>query len=94
MVLVLFETAAGLALFKLKKEGKMKKVDDFFKEGYFQSPDKAKKFVELHAFKKFKDTKEAVKTINKLMEGGLTKKAAKFLKKNSIVDEVQEKIAV
>ena len=47
----------------------------------------------MHAFKKFKDTKEAVKTVNKLMEGKLTKKATKFLQ-NAISDEVQERIAV
>jgi nucleolar protein 58 len=91
-MLILFETPAGLALFKVLKEGKLKKADDLFK--YFETPDKASKFVQLHAFKKFKDTKEALKTINKLMEGDLTKSAIKFLKKNSIVDEVQENIAV
>lgn len=61
---------------------------------YFETADKAEKFVQLHAFKKFKDTKEALKTVTKLIEGDLTTKAFKFLKKNSIVDKVQENIAV
>lgn len=91
-MLILFETPAGLALFKVLKEGKIKKADDLFQ--YFQTADKAEKFVQLHAFKKFKDTKEALKTVTKLMEGDLTTRAFKFLKKNSIVDKVQEKIAV
>jgi len=81
-----------LALFKGLKEGKIKKEEDLFK--YFKTSDKADEFVTLHAFKKFKDTKEAVKTVTKLMEGDLPKKALKFLKKNSIVDKVQQKIAV
>lgn len=90
-MLILFETPAGLALFKVLKEGKIKKSEDLFK--YFETPDKASKIVKMHAFKKFKDTKEALKTVTKLLEGKLTKKVKKFLKSNSIVDEVQEKIA-
>lgn len=91
-MLILFETPAGLALFRVLKEGKIKKEEDLFE--YFKTADKADKFVKLHAFKKFKDTKEALRTVTKLMEGDLPKKALKFLKKNSIVDDVQEKIAV
>ena len=63
-MLILFETPAGLALFKVLKEGKLKKADDLYK--YFEDESKASKFVQLHAFQKFKDTKEAVKTITKL----------------------------
>jgi nucleolar protein 58 len=91
-MLILFETPAGLALFKVLKEGKIKKADDLFE--YFETANKAEKFVQLHAFKKFKDTKEALKTVTKLMEGNLTTKALSFLKKNSIIDKVQQKIAV
>ena len=85
-MLILFETPAGLALFRVLKEGKIKKADDLYE--YFKTVDKADKFVKLHAFKKFKDTKEAVRTVTKLMEGDLPKKALKFLQKNSIIDEV------
>lgn len=38
-MLVLFETPAGYALFKVLKEGKLDKVDDIFKE--FTSAEKA-----------------------------------------------------
>lgn len=89
-MLVLFETPAGLALFKVLKEGKIKKEDDLFK--YFESPEKASKFVKMHAFKKFKDTKEALKTVTKMLDGKLTKKVKKFLKSNCITDDVQETI--
>jgi len=60
---------------------------------YFETPEKASKIVKMHAFKKFKDTKEALKTVTKLLQGKLTKKVKKFLKSNCIVDDVQEKIA-
>ena len=90
-MLVLFETPAGLALFKVLKEGKIKKADDLFNE--FETPEKASKIVKMHAFKKFKDTKEALKTVTKMLQGKLTKKVKKFLKANCISDEVQEKIA-
>lgn len=91
-MLVLFETPAGLALFKVMKEGKLKKGDDLIK--YFETPEKANKIVKLHAFKKFKDTKEAVKTVTKMLEGELPKNVKKFLKSNCISKDVQESIAV
>ena len=90
-MLVLFETPAGLALFRVMKEGKLKEEGDLIK--YFETPEKASKFVKMHAFKRFKDTKEALKTVAKLIEGKLTKKVKKFLKSNCITDEVQEKLA-
>ena len=40
-MLVLFETPAGYAVFKLLNEKKLQKVDDLYKE--FESPDKASK---------------------------------------------------
>ena len=90
-MLVLFETPAGLALFKVMKEGKLKEEGDLIK--YFETPEKASKIVKMHAFKRFKNTKEALKTVAKLIEGKLTKKVKKFLKSNCITDEVQEKLA-
>jgi len=89
-MLVLFETPAGLALFKVLKEGKVRKADDLHK--YFETEEKASKFIKMHAFKKFKDTKEALKTVTKMLEGKLTKKVKKFLKENCITDDVQETI--
>lgn len=40
-MLVLFETAAGFALFKVLDEGKLREQDDLWKE--FETPDKAQK---------------------------------------------------
>ncbi len=41
IMLVLFETAAGFALFKVLDEGKLREQDDLWKE--FETPDKAQK---------------------------------------------------
>ena len=90
-MLVLFETAAGVALFRVLDEGKIKKVDNI--ENLFESPEKAAKVVQLHAFKKFKDTKEALKTVSKLVDGALSKKLTTFLKKNVVSQEVQHQLA-
>jgi hypothetical protein len=40
-MLVLFETAAGFALFKVLDEGKLKQPDDLWRE--FETPNQAKK---------------------------------------------------
>ena len=57
MVLVLFETSGGFALFKVLKENKLKDIDSLHE--HFISGEGAKKVVQLQAFKKFKDTAEA-----------------------------------
>ena len=61
-MLVLFETPAGYALFKVLDEGKLTEVDDIFKQ--FESPDKASKFVKLKAFSQFADTLLAATATN------------------------------
>ena len=40
-MLVLFETPAGFALFKVLDEGRLKNADDLFKD--FETPEKAQK---------------------------------------------------
>ncbi|CAL9219651.1 unnamed protein product [Arabidopsis halleri] len=80
MVLVLFETAAGFALFKVKDEGKMANVEDLCKE--FDTPDSARKMVKLKAFEKFDNTSEALEAVAKLLEGAPSKGLRKFLKAN------------
>jgi nucleolar protein 58 len=80
MVLVLYETAAGFALFKVKDEGKMANVEDLCKE--FDTPDSARKMVKLKAFEKFDNTSEALEAVAKLLEGAPSKGLRKFLKAN------------
>jgi nucleolar protein 58 len=91
-MLVLFETPAGYALFKVLDEKKVEKVDDII--AAFSSSSKAAKLVKLKAFKKFKDTKEALVSADKLIKGKFPKNLKKFLEKNAINDEVQETIAI
>ena len=79
---VLFETPGGFALFKVLKEDKLEKVDSLHKD--FATGDKAAKIVKLKAFKKFKDTKEAMKSVEKLVKGELSKTLKKFLEKNIV----------
>lgn len=59
-MLVLFETPAGYALFKVSDEKKLKKVDNLFSE--FETADKANSFVKLQAFYRFADTTEVHST--------------------------------
>jgi nucleolar protein 58 len=48
--------------------------------------------VKLHAFKKFKDTQEAVKSLGEFLEGNMPKDLKSFLKKNIISKEISEKL--
>ena len=78
-MLVLFETPAGYALFKVLDEKKLKDADNLYKE--FQSPEAAEKIVKLKAFSKFTDTTEALAAATASIEGTLDKGLKKFLKK-------------
>ena len=85
-MLVLFETPAGFAVFKLLDEKKLLKSDNLYEE--FQSD--AKKMVKLQMFEKFKDTTDALASAAALIEGKMSKGLKKVLKK---VD-AHEKLAV
>lgn len=47
-MLILVETAAGYALFKIASEKKLKKIDDIY--SYLENEDQAKKLISLEAF--------------------------------------------
>ncbi|CAN1167955.1 Probable nucleolar protein 5-2 [Linum perenne] len=79
-MLVLFETPAGFALFKVLDEGKLSKVEDLWKE--FSNADTARKVVKLKAFDKFENTAEALEAATKIIDGSTTKGLRKFLKAN------------
>ena len=76
---VLFETAAGFALFKVVKGKKLEKLDKLHE--CFVDAETANSVVKLKAFAKFKDTKDAMKSIEKLMKGKVSKGLNKFLSK-------------
>ncbi|VDM47138.1 unnamed protein product [Toxocara canis] len=88
-MLVLFETPAGFAVFKLLDENKLRNVDNIWEE--FSTAERAQQCLKLISFKKFKDTAEALESINHLNEGKLGKTLKKVLK-NKV--EESENLAV
>lgn len=89
---VLFETAAGFALFKVVKGKKLESLESLHEN--FTSGDDANKVVKLKAFAKFKDTKDAMKSIEKLMKGKVSKSLDKFLTKNIVQKEIEDELLV
>ncbi|XP_077240539.1 putative nucleolar protein 5-2 [Tasmannia lanceolata] len=77
-MLVLFETPAGFALFKVLDEGKLSKVEDLWKE--FATSDSARKVVKLKAFTKFDNTAEALSAATLLIDSKPSKGLRKFLR--------------
>ncbi|XP_019211152.1 nucleolar protein 58 isoform X1 [Oreochromis niloticus] len=90
-MLVLFETAAGYAIFKVLNESKLQQVDCLYKE--FETPEKANKIVKLKHFEKFQDTTEALAAATALVEGKLGKSLKKVLKK-VVAKEAHEQLAI
>ena len=78
MTLVLFETPAGFALFKVLDQGKLKDAKAI--EQNFLSAKKAQGLVKLKSFEKFANTAEATKATAELVEGKLGKTLKGFLK--------------
>jgi len=69
-MLVLFETAAGYAVFKLLDEKVLKNPDEIFKS--FQDVEDANKVVKLKHFCKFEDTTQALAAATALTEGKMS----------------------
>lgn len=91
-MLVLFETAAGFALFKVLKEKKLKKVDDLAEE--FSTLEKASKLIKLKAFEKFNDSKSALKAVSALLNNKLSTSLKKFLKSNIVSKGITDELLV
>ncbi|KAI4995695.1 hypothetical protein ZWY2020_037743 [Hordeum vulgare] len=79
-MLVLFETPAGFALFKVLNESKLDKVEDLWKE--FTTSNSARKVVELKAFNKFENTSDALSAATLIIDSKPTKGLRKFLQKH------------
>ncbi|KAF3439425.1 hypothetical protein FNV43_RR17703 [Rhamnella rubrinervis] len=77
-MLLLFETPAGFALFKVLNEGKLSKVEDLWKE--FSSSESARQVVKLKAFSKFENTSEALEAATLLIDSKPSKGLRKFLR--------------
>ncbi|XP_026503467.1 nucleolar protein 58 [Terrapene carolina triunguis] len=90
-MLVLFETPAGYAVFKVLDEKKLQEVDSLWRE--FETPEKANKIVKLKHFEKFQDTTEALAACTALVEGKLSKNLKKILKK-IVAKDAHEQLAI
>lgn len=90
-MLVLFETPAGYALFKLLDEKKLSHTDNLYRD--FETPEGASKIVKLKCFEKFTDTTEALAATNAAIEGKIHKSLKKLLNK-ALVQEVQDQLLV
>ncbi|KAG0483847.1 hypothetical protein HPP92_011931 [Vanilla planifolia] len=77
-MLVLFETPAGFAIFKVLDEGKLSKVEDLWKD--FSTSELARQVVKLKAFSKFDNTAEALSAATLLIDGKPSKGLRKFLR--------------
>ncbi|XP_044587576.1 nucleolar protein 58 [Cotesia glomerata] len=89
-MLVLFETPAGYAIFKLLDEKKLEKTDNLYRD--FETPEAATKILKLKHFQKFADTTEALEATTAAVEGKLSKTLKKTLKKH--FGDVQDSLAV
>ena len=92
LMYVLFETAGGFALFKVVKDKHLKKLDSLHE--HFTDADAASEVVKLKAFVKFKDTKDAMKAIEKIMSGKMSKSLSKFLDKNIVQKGIEDELLV
>jgi len=91
-MLILFETPAGHALFKVLDESKLADVENIYKE--FETPEAASSMVRLKAFKKFHDTAEAVSAAAALVDNNLEDGLSKFLKKSIVKKGLTDKLGV
>ena len=79
-MLVLYETPAGYALFKVLNDGKLQHPEEIQKE--FETAKDARRMIKLEAFSKFENTAKALESSASLLEGKMAKDLKKFLKKS------------
>jgi nucleolar protein 58 len=91
-MLLLFETSAGYALFKVLKPGKLGEVTDIWK--HFTSAEDAAGQVKLKGFAPFDSTTDAVVAATCIVENTLDKSLKKFLKKSVVSKEISDELAV
>ena len=92
-MLLLFETPAGHALFKIA-DGKVAKTDEKDIGQLLASAEKASSLVQLQAFSQFEDTAAAVAAASDTVESRLGKGLKKFLSKHILKKNVSESLGV
>ncbi|KDR23571.1 nucleolar protein 58 [Zootermopsis nevadensis] len=90
-MLVLFETPAGYAIFKLLDQKKLTKTENLYHD--FETPEAASRVVKLKHFEKFTDTTEALAATTAAVEGKMSKSLKKMLK-NVVAKDLQEQLLV
>jgi len=91
-MLILFETPAGFALFKLQDEGKLDQVDKLYES--FEDLSSAKRLITLDTFKQFSDTAEALKAATAVIEGQVDETLEAFIRESIIQRDVGQRLAV
>ncbi|KAJ1402493.1 hypothetical protein B484DRAFT_457761 [Ochromonadaceae sp. CCMP2298] len=91
-MLLLFETSAGYALFKVLKPAKLEDATNLWKE--FQTPEGAASMIKLKSFAPFGSTTDAVVAATSIIEGTMDKNLKKFLKKSISSKDVGDELAV
>lgn len=89
-MLVLLETPTGYSIFNINSSKKLKSVENI--QSMFKDAETTNQYVELACSKKFKDTAQAVESLQKVQNGELPKDLKKFLQKNIISKEVKENL--
>ncbi|KNE61895.1 hypothetical protein AMAG_07164 [Allomyces macrogynus ATCC 38327] len=92
MVLVLFETPAGHALFRVLDDAKLANPDDI--ASYFATPEDAAKNAKLAAFAKFENTADALASATALIEGKISKALKNFLQTELVDAKLADTLAI
>jgi len=91
-MLLLFETSAGYALFKVNKPNKLAEPAKIWED--FQTPEGAASVLKLKHFTPFANTTEAVVAATCVVDNTMDKSLKKFLQKNIIKKEIEDELAV
>ncbi|TPP66105.1 putative ribosome bioproteinsis protein [Fasciola gigantica] len=91
-MLVLFETAAGYAVFKVNDEKSIREVTDLSRA--FDDTATMNQFIQLERFVQFRDTKDALSAAADVIEGRISKKLKKLLKKLYVKELRDDVLAV
>jgi nucleolar protein 58 len=90
-MLLLFETSAGYALFKVLKPDSLD-INNLWQD--FKTAEQASSVVKLKAFSPFENTTEAVVAATNIIESKLDKSLKKFLSKHIVKKELADELAV
>ncbi|THD25445.1 Nucleolar protein 5 [Fasciola hepatica] len=91
-MLVLFETAAGYAVFKVNDEKSIREVTDLSRA--FDDTATMNQIIQLERFVQFRDTKDALSAAADVIEGRISKKLKKLLKKLYVKELRDDVLAV